>query len=153
MSFKIWIMGLPGACKTTLATALAPRLNAVHLNADEIRRHTNKDLGFAPADRVEQARRIGWLCDQIAKAGCPVIADFICPTEEAHTAFLEGGETLVVWVDRIKAGRFEDTNRLIMPPAHFDLRVLAEGSPDYWCEQVIARLDLLPHYRRRRAAT
>ena len=106
MSFKILVMGLPGAGKTTLATALAPRLRAVHLNADEIRKNINKDLGFSPADRIEQARRIGWLCDQIAKAGCPVIADFICPTPEARAAFLEGGPAFIIWVDRIKSGRF-----------------------------------------------
>jgi hypothetical protein len=149
MSLKILVMGLPGAGKTTLATALAPRLAAVHLNADEIRKHINKDLGFAPADRIEQARRIGWLCDQIAKAGCPVIADFICPTQEARAAFLEGGDAFVVWVDRIKSGRFDDTNRLFVAPERFDVRILAEGSPHYWCEQVIARLGLLPHYRER----
>jgi adenylylsulfate kinase len=62
---KILIMGLPGAGKTTLATILAARLNAAHFNADEVRRHINKDLGFSAADRVEHARRMGWLCDQV----------------------------------------------------------------------------------------
>jgi adenylylsulfate kinase len=145
-------MGLPGAGKTTLATALAPRLRAVHLNADDIRKNINKDLGFSPADRIEQARRIGWLCDLIAKAGCPVIADFICPTPDARAAFLEGGPAFIIWVDRIKSGRFADTNRLFVAPEHFDLRILAEGSHEFWCEQVITRLDKLPDYRQRRAA-
>ncbi|WP_426426170.1 AAA family ATPase [Bradyrhizobium genosp. A] len=40
-------MGLPGTGKTTLAKALAPRLNAVHFNADEVRANVNKDLGLA----------------------------------------------------------------------------------------------------------
>ena len=69
MTRKILIMGLPGAGKTTLAKVLAPRLNAVHFNADDVRREINKDLGFAPADRIEQARRMGWLCDQVVKTG------------------------------------------------------------------------------------
>ncbi|HYL50189.1 MAG TPA: adenylyl-sulfate kinase, partial [Stellaceae bacterium] len=69
MQRKILIMGLPGAGKTTLATALGPRLSAVHFNADEIRKNINRDLGFSAADRTEQARRMGWLCDQVVKAG------------------------------------------------------------------------------------
>jgi adenylylsulfate kinase len=77
---KILIMGLPGAGKTTLAKLLAARLNAVHFNADEIRANINKDLGFDESDRIEQARRMGWLCDQVIKTGGFAVADFICPT-------------------------------------------------------------------------
>ncbi len=130
-------MGLPGAGKTTLATALAPRLNAVHFNADAVRANINKDLGFAPEDRIEQARRMGWLCDRVIEAGTYAIADFVCPTEEARAAF---GEAFVVWLDRIKSGRFEDTNRLFEEPAHWDVRVVAEGSPNYWAEKVCEKL-------------
>ena len=54
MHRKILVMGLPGAGKTTLATALARRLNAVHFNADEVRRNINSELGFSEADRIEQ---------------------------------------------------------------------------------------------------
>jgi len=43
MKKKILIMGLPGAGKTALAKALAPRLNAAHYNADEVRANINKD--------------------------------------------------------------------------------------------------------------
>src|SRR5215204_7239937 len=50
---KILIMGLPGAGKTTLANALAPRLNAVIFNADEVRANVSKDLGFSEPDRIE----------------------------------------------------------------------------------------------------
>ena len=140
MHRKILIMGLPGAGKTTLATALAPQLGAVHFNADEVRKHINKDLGFSEADRIEQARRMGWLCDQVVKAGGYAIADFICPTPEARNAFLEGGPAFIVWVDRIKKGVFEDTNRLFVPPSHYDVRVAPEGSVDYWRELVVARV-------------
>src|SRR5258706_13594595 len=75
---KILIMGLPGSGKTSLAEALAPRLNAVHFNADEVRHNINKDLGFSEADRIEHAIRMGWLCDQVVKTGGCTIADFIC---------------------------------------------------------------------------
>jgi hypothetical protein len=47
-------MGLPSAGKTTLAKALAPRLNAVHFNPDDVRANINKDLGFGHPDRIEQ---------------------------------------------------------------------------------------------------
>src|SRR6266545_4556820 len=72
-------MGLPGAGKTTLSKHLAPRLNAVHFNADDVRANINRDLGFSEPDRIEHARRMGWLCDQVVKVGCFAIADFICP--------------------------------------------------------------------------
>jgi adenylylsulfate kinase-like enzyme len=51
-------MGLPGAGKTALSFVMAPRLNAVHFNADDGRANINKDLGFSEADRIEHARRI-----------------------------------------------------------------------------------------------
>jgi hypothetical protein len=38
-------------------------------------------------------------------------------------------------MDRIERGAYEDTNRLFTPPDHFDLRVLCDGSPEYWAEQ------------------
>src|SRR5690242_3745240 len=103
MKRKILLMGLPGAGKTTLAAALAPRLNAVVFNGDEIRKNINKGLGFKTADRLEQALRIGWLCDQVIKAGGFAIADFICPTPECRAAFFSGGEAFVVWLNRIQS--------------------------------------------------
>jgi cytidyltransferase-like protein len=134
---KILIMGLPGAGKTTLATVLAPLLNAVVFNADAVRANLSRDLGFTHKDRVEHARRMGWICDRIAEAGGTVIADFICPTEETRAAF---GEAFTIWADRITASRFEDTNRMFVPPSRFDVRVTAEGTPQYWAEQALSRL-------------
>ncbi len=133
---KILIMGLPGAGKTTLAVTLALRLNAVHFNADEIRQNINKDLGFSEADRIEHAARMGWLCDQVVKAGGFAVADFICPTPETRTAFDNRNGAFIVWVDRIEKGRFEDTNRIFVPPSRYDLRVTAEGAPEYWAEEI-----------------
>ena len=103
-SVKSFIMGLPGAGKTTLANALAPLLNAVVFNADAVRANISRDLGFNHGDRVEHARRMGWMCDRVADAGGTVIADFICPTPETRAAF---GDAFTIWIDRVGAGRFE----------------------------------------------
>jgi adenylylsulfate kinase len=137
---KILIMGLPGAGKTTLSRALAPRLNAVQFNADDVRANINKDLGFSEPDRIEHARRMGWLCDCVVSVGCYAIADFICPTPATRKAFMNGGDAFVIWTDRIKAGAFEDTNQLFVPPVEFVLRVPAEGTPEYWAEEACKRL-------------
>jgi len=137
MRRKILVMGLPGAGKTTLATTLAPLLNAVVFNADAVRANLSRDLGFAHEDRVEHARRMGWMCDRVVDAGGTVIADFICPTPETRATF---DAEFVIWVDRIKAGRFEDTNRMFIPPEPVDLRVDADGSPQYWAEQALRML-------------
>jgi adenylylsulfate kinase len=134
---KILIMGLPGAGKTTLASTLAPKLNAVLFNADEVRANLNRDLGFSLDDRITQARRMGWLCDCVVRAGHSAIADFICPTPETRAAF---GEAFTVFVDRIPEGRFEDTNRLFAPPTRYDLRVTEDGTPLHWAEAIVASL-------------
>lgn len=134
---KILIMGLPGAGKTTLAQALAIRLGAVHFNADEIRRNINLDLGFSIEDRIEQARRMGWLCDRVIAAGHPAIADFICPTPETRSAF---GNAFVIWVDRVKESRFADTDRLFVPPDWCNVRVSGAGTVEYWSEKIAGYL-------------
>ena len=115
---KILVMGLAGSGKTTLAKALAHRLNAVHFNADDLRQNISKDLGFSHADRIEQAKRIKFLCDCVSKAGHYVIADFICPTQETRAAF---NADFTVFVDRIKTCRYEDTNAIFEPPADADV--------------------------------
>ena len=137
MQRKILIMGLPGAGKTTLANALAPLLNAVVFNADAVRANVSRDLGFSHHDRVEHARRMGWMCDRVVEAGGTVIADFICPTPETRAAF---GDAFTIWVDRIKVGRFEDTNLMFVAPEGFDLRVSAEGAAQYWAERALTLL-------------
>jgi adenylylsulfate kinase len=83
---------------------------------------------------------MGWLCDQVAKVGGFAIADFICPTSTAREAFMHGGNAFVIWLDRIQAGAFEDTNQMFVPPDRFDLRVAANGSPEYWAEEAMKLL-------------
>ncbi len=117
----IQIIGMPGAGKTVLATALKERINAVHFNADEVRNGINKDLGFSAEDRTEQARRLGEMSRLVSKQGFPVIVDFVCPTKETRAAF--GKADIIIWVDRIVESRFEDTNRMWEAPDTFDIRI------------------------------
>jgi cytidyltransferase-like protein len=109
----------------------------VVFNADAVRANISRDLGFSHLDRVEHARRMGWMCDRVAEAGGTVIADFICPTPETRAAF---GHAFIIWVDRIRAGRFEDTNLMFVAPERFDLRVSPEGTSQYWAEKALTLL-------------
>ena len=123
----IQFMGLPGSGKTTIADAVRDRTNAIHLNADQVRSVLNKDLGFTPEDRVEQARRMGELARLLEGIqDKPVLVDFVCPTEETRKAF--GEADVVVWVDTIKESRFDDTNKLWEDPEHYDHRIVVTGN-------------------------
>ena len=134
---KILIMGLPGSGKTTLAKELAKRLNAVHLNADEIRTKINNRLGFSHEDRIEHARKMGVLADIVVRSGSYCIADFVCPTPETREAFQAGGETFIIFVDRIQSGRFEDTNKMFVPPGDAaNIVVHAVGTAANWANRI-----------------
>jgi adenylylsulfate kinase-like enzyme len=136
---KILVMGLPGAGKTELSTQLAIVLKAVHFNADAVRANLNKDLGFSIEDRIEQARRMGFLCDTVHAAGYIVIADFVCPTEETRNAF---GDAYIIWVNRIDSGRFSDTNLLFQPPTNSNIMIPPGLSIDQEISMIIDDLQL-----------
>ena len=135
------IRGLPGAGKTTLSIELAKLLNAVHFNADEIRREINKDLKFELIDRIEHARRIGVLCDIVTRSGNYAIADFVCPTKETRKAF-GSQNAFVVCVDRIEISRYEDTNKLFEYPTMCHVRVGNIGSPEEWARKIYDKIML-----------
>jgi nucleoside-triphosphatase THEP1 len=137
---KILIMGLPGSGKTTLARELAKKLNAVHWNADAVRANLNTHLGFTEQDRIEQARRMGWLCDRVVEAKQVAVADFVCPTTATRAAF--GRADCVIWVDTIKEGRFEDTNKMFVPPTlnPSDYRVDTQDA-EFWSKVIYEDLD------------
>ncbi|WNW10533.1 adenylyl-sulfate kinase [Pseudomonas sp. DTU_2021_1001937_2_SI_NGA_ILE_001] len=82
-----WLTGLPAAGKTTLARALAQRLDAQGLRAlvldgDELRRGLCADLGMSDADRRENIRRAGEVALLLQRAGLHVICAFVSPFAE-----------------------------------------------------------------------
>lgn len=117
---RIVIIGLPGSGKTTLAKEVAKRLGAVHLNADDIRNNVHKDLGFSEADRLHQAKSMGFLMNKVHEAGVNVVCDFVCPTPETREQ-ITGCFDVMVYMDTIDKGRFENTNRIFTPPANPDI--------------------------------
>ena len=114
-------MGLPGAGKTTLANEMAPYLNAKRLNADEVRKAAN-DWDFSEEGRVRQAKRVSYLAEKFKKEGNYdyLVADYICPTPQTRKLF---NADYVIWINTIKKGRFEDTNKMFIKPDKFDYHI------------------------------
>jgi adenylylsulfate kinase len=83
----IWLTGLSGAGKTTIAAALVSRLQECrveHLDADIVRTHICKGLGFAREDRMENVRRLALLAGRLAENSALVIVSAISPYREAR---------------------------------------------------------------------
>lgn len=80
----IWLTGLSGSGKSTIANRLERRLHAmgrhtILLDGDNVRHGLNRDLGFTEADRIENIRRIGEVAKLMTDAGLIVISAFISP--------------------------------------------------------------------------
>src|SRR5690349_11967933 len=80
----VWLTGLSGSGKSTIAVELEKRLwdrgvRAYILDGDNIRHGLNKNLGFSPADRTENIRRIGEVAKLFTEAGMVAITAFISP--------------------------------------------------------------------------
>ena len=103
----IWLTGLSGSGKSTIANALELRLNQLGkhtmlLDGDNIRHGLNRDLGFTEADRIENIRRIGEVAKLMTDAGLIVITAFISPFRAERNivrSLLPEGEFVEVFVD------------------------------------------------------
>jgi bifunctional enzyme CysN/CysC len=168
----LWLTGLSGAGKSTIADVIEKRLLAsgrhtMLLDGDNVRHGLNRDLGFTDADRVENIRRVGEVAKLMTEAGLIVICSFISPFRAerrmvreltAPTHFLE------IFVDtplqecirrdpkglyaKAKAGRLEHFTGLDSPyeaPEAPEIRVTTiDTTPERIAERI---LDELRHRR------
>ena len=128
-------MGLPGSGKTTLANELAPMINAKRLNADEVRKDAN-DWDFSEEGRKRQSKRMAYFALKLKAEENNVVADFICPTPEARKLF---PADYVIWVDTIKEGRFDDTNKMFVKPDKFDFHVTTQDAKN-WAPKILKEI-------------
>lgn len=127
MTYRILIMGLPGAGKTTLALNLMNYLqpNVIWLNADEVRKKYN-DWDFSLEGRLRQSARMRKLSD-LAQSKY-VIADFVCPLPEMRGIY---DPHFTVWVDTVTESRYEDTNKAFVQPDHYNIRVTEQDAGEW----------------------
>jgi bifunctional enzyme CysN/CysC len=164
----LWLTGLSGAGKSTIADAVEKKLLALGrhtmlLDGDNVRHGLNRDLGFTDVDRVENIRRVGEVAKLMTEAGLIVICSFISPFRAerrmvreltAPTAFLE------IFVDtpldecirrdpkglyeKARCGRIEHFTGLdspYEPPEAPEIRLATIGvSPDSAAEQILDKL-------------
>jgi adenylylsulfate kinase len=103
----VWLTGLSGSGKSTLAVAAEHALVSrgklsYVLDGDNIRHGLNKNLGFGPADRTENIRRIGEVAKLMNDAGLIVFTSFISPyraDRDAVRALMPAGDFVEVYVD------------------------------------------------------
>ncbi len=102
----IWLTGLSASGKSTIAVDLEKRLwdrtvRAFVLDGDNVRHGLNQDLGFSPADRTENIRRIGEVAKLFTEAGMIVITAFISPyraDRDQVRAIMKPGDFMEVYV-------------------------------------------------------
>ncbi len=129
-------MGLPGSGKTTLASNLVPLLNAKWLNADEVRKEAD-DWDFSPEGRTRQAKRMWSKAMEYKNQGFNVVADFVCPTPAARELF---PADYIIWMDTIKEGRFDDTNKMFVKPETYNFKVSTMDAKN-WAQKILEELN------------
>ena len=128
-------MGLPGSGKTTLAKNLVPLISAKWLNADEVRKAAD-DWDFSEEGRKRQAKRMADFAKKLKDDGNYVVADFICPTPQARNLF---PADYIIWVDTIKEGRFDDTNKMFVKPDKYDFHVTTQDAKN-WAPKILKEI-------------
>ena len=113
---RILVCGLPGSGKSHFSTLLKEQLDSDYFNADEVRKEAN-DWDFSIEGRERQSQRMKTLSLESKKDF--VISDFVAPTQKIRDFF---NPDFTIWIDTIKEGRFEDTNKIFEKPK-YNLRI------------------------------
>jgi len=137
---RILIMGLPGAGKTYLATALQKELHnkgftVEWFNADEVRSRFN-DWDFSETGRIRQGYRMRELAEK--STADFVISDFVAPLPAMRDAY---SADITVWLDTIDESRFADTNKIFIAPEKYDYRIMTK-SAERWAATIADKLTL-----------
>ena len=98
--FVLWLTGLSGAGKSTIANEIAPRLlerdhRVEVLDGDEVRTNLCQGLGFSREDRDTNIARIGYVAGKLAKHGVAVLVAAISPYREARERVRRSTENFV----------------------------------------------------------
>lgn len=128
-------MGLPGSGKTTLAKAIIQHLETLNktvtwLNGDDVRKKYN-DWDFSHDGRIRQSIRMRDLAD--LSNSDYVVCDFVAPLIEMRNNFKADW---TVWIDTIKEGRYEDTNKAFVQPEVYDFRIIEQNS-EKWSKFIV----------------
>jgi adenylyl-sulfate kinase len=167
--FVLWFTGMSGAGKSTVSRLVEERLRALGarvevLDGDEVRQHLSKGLGFSKEDRDENIRRIGFVCELLARNGVIAIAAAISPyravREELRAripAFVEvyaecpmevlAGRDVKGLYRKAQAGeigQFTGISDPYEPPLHPEITIRsAEETPDQSVDRIWATLERL----------
>ncbi len=151
----VWFTGLSGSGKSTLACAVEERLARAGrlvyvLDGDNVRHGLCSDLGFSPADRTENIRRVSHVAALLADAGVLVLTSFISPyrSDRSQARTIIGEAFLEVFVDapldvceardpkglykKARAGQIPEFTGISAPyeaPEHPDLHLRSGSTP------------------------
>jgi len=163
----VWLTGLSGAGKSTIALALhrtlvAQSLPACVLDGDRLRRGLSADLGMGPRDRSEQSRRVSHVAVELGASGIVAVVALVSPYaadrarardahERAGLPFLEAwvDTPLAVCAQRDPKGLYAQASSGSLsnmtgvgapyePPQHAELRIDGEADPTISASRILA---------------
>ena len=114
-----------------------PLLKAKWVNNDVVRKAAN-DWDFSEEGRIRQAKRVADIAEKYKKEGKYdyLVADYICPTPQTRKLF---NADYIVWINTIKEGRFDDTNKMFVKPEKFDFEVTTQDA-ESWAKKIVEQL-------------